>query len=458
MESTGGLIIDPAVLQQPQPWMVNHRGLEYKGEVIFAETVDPAMGLSLEGDLSFSLVLFSVPRRISPGLIQDPGIAMAVPKHPPERMRQGLGGEIRAIRETRERYRTTRDPDTMALRRATDERELSLKGEMASLYAMGYSAGRIYTYPRIRMRPRDVFAGDSHDCWADRLVTALLGQAFPTIPIDGRDFPRPLADADMAALHRDPSQNDPDAMEAARSFGPGLGLSRRDAAGSFAAAGCQVVALLRAELESRGGEMTANDVLAILTRGHGLPRALVLLYLLAAVRQLQAEVELQPDHRLESSRGGRFWGDRITWDLVPDVTFDPALAERCGTVRLQPEPAWSGVLPQRYSDVVAPVTTCTAREDEMPLSDVPFCSACRLQISDEVPLGEIEETIGAVEEAMREYNRRLASEGFRRVLASGSGDQLARFIDLVHVADPSALSSVLDDEVVEFLRGFLKSG
>ena len=58
---------------------------------------------------------------------------------------------------------------------------------------------------------------------------------------------------------------------------------------------------------------------------------------------------------------------------------------------------------------------------------------------------------------MREYNRRLGSYGVRQILAHPSKEQLDKFINLVQVADPSALANVLDDEVVEFLRQFMRS-
>ena len=530
-ESPRSLIIDSEVLDQPQPWTVYHRGLEYRGEVVFAEVVDPELGLPLRGDVSFRLVFFSVPRRIPSGLIQNPCIAMVVPRHPPERMRRGIGGEMRAVRETRERYRTARDPDAMALRRAMDERD---------------------------------------------------------------------------------------------------------------------------------------DVLGILTGSHGLPRPLALLYLLAAVRHLRAEVELHADHGLESSRGGRFPGDRITSDLIPDVSFDLSLAERCRTIRLQPSRTWVSVLPyatlivgdlepepeqearllsalagmapgiaatrqalldltaglgrdpvgagllddlealcrasgyeqfwteardrfhepsgldralrryqqmqrltpltpaivdaatylramtfgpehdelslerdaviarldtealvdnaslwsgiedgvsrlraryaaayalhhgrhhleaaglrhrldeirpqvqalsqlnriaelgeplgsdlqQSFDGVSASITECAVRKDELSLDAAPVCSVCLLGMTDEAPHRDAEKVIGAVEDAFREYNRRLGSEGVRQVLADAGRDQLAKVIGLVHVADPSALANVLDDDVVDFLRGFMKS-
>ena len=43
------------------------------------------------------------------------------------------------------------------------------------------------------------------------------------------------------------------------------------------------------------------------------------------------------------------------------------------------------------------------------------------------------------------------------VLANPTSAQLTKFVELVQVADPSALADVLNDDVVEFLRQFLTS-
>ena len=43
-------------------------------------------------------------------------------------------------------------------------------------------------------------------------------------------------------------------------------------------------------------------------------------------------------------------------------------------------------------------------------------------------------------------------------LPSPTGEPLEKFVELVQVADPSALTKVLDDDVVDFLRRFLRSG
>ena len=65
---------------------------------------------------------------------------------------------------------------------------------------------------------------------------------------------------------------------------------------------------------------------------------------------------------------------------------------------------------------------------------------------------------GALEEALREYNRILGSQAVRRVLANPTREQLDKFVDLVQVSDPSALANVLDDDVVDFLQQFLRDG
>ena len=57
---------------------------------------------------------------------------------------------------------------------------------------------------------------------------------------------------------------------------------------------------------------------------------------------------------------------------------------------------------------------------------------------------------------MTEYNRRLSSEGVRRILADPTTEQLGKFINLVQVSDLSALANVLDGDVLDFLRRFVR--
>ena len=344
------LSFDSQVFGQPQPWAVHHRGVEQEGEVIVAERVNPAWGRRPEGGLGFRLVFFTVPRRISSVRIEDPRIAMAVPRRSPLQVRPSLDSEIKAIHEARARYVTARDPDALALRRSMEEREVSVRGELARQFAVSFAQGRIYTYPGVSVRPRDIFEGDTPEAWADRLASAVLSLAYPSPLFDHSSFPYSLTADGVSAVYRGLFHGDADAVDMVEAFGPGLGLTRPDAPSRFDASECRAVDVVLRLLEARGGEMPAEEVLRELTDGHGIVRPLALLYLLAFVRQARGQVTLEPDHEAVSRRGGPFLADRITWDLVSEVSFSGSLADHLGTVRLRPAVTWDTVLP--YASLV----------------------------------------------------------------------------------------------------------
>ncbi len=668
-----GLIFDTETPGQTQTWTVRHRGLEYIGQVIVTESVDPSWGRPLAGDLSFRLVFYLVPRRIPAGQIQDPRIAMAVPRREPAQARY-LGRELRAVREVGERYVTARDRDARAMRSMMGDRDLSLRGELAQRYAVAYSLVRIYTYQDTRIRPRDIFSEESPISWADRLASAVLSHAHPDLPIDDTGFPGPLTGDKVAALYRGLFQDDSAVAAITRDYGPGLGLTRREAPALFDASHCPAVDFIRREVESRGGEMSGRELASVLVETYGLTPPLDGLYLMSFVRHARAEVELGPGHRVETRRGGPFLGDRFTWDMVPEVAFSEALADQVETVRLSPRPTWDSVLPyatlmvdglepggdtataaaqgrhlldalgglvaeiknirvsldklqpvigevpsdvtetldglealyavsdhqefynvaqdrfkgprqlgegldlqkrlvelavlastitrvksyldsmscgkghqqlsierdavlariepgslianpglwssieerfqqlrvryataylahhskyhqgalelrrrlegtmpqvealaqfnripelgepvgaevpQQLAGLRAALRECAVVDGDPYLNDQPHCAECALPLDEDIPRREEELLFGAVERAMREYIRRLGSHGVRQVLAHPDKEQLEKFVNLVQVADPSSLANVLDDEVVGFLRQFLREG
>ena len=603
------LSFETEAFDRPQSWVVPHRGLEYEGEVIVAEAVNPEWGRPLEGGLGFRIVLFTVPRRIPAGQIQDPRIAMAVPRRSLTDVWQTLGTELRSIREARAGYTSARSPETQGLRRSMEEREASLRGELARRHGASYSEGRIYTHGD-RVRSRDVFGEDAPESWADRLVSTVLTLAYPSLPLDHTDFPDVLTTDRISALYRGLFQADRGAADLAGAFAPGLGLSRREAPGVFDAAGCRVLEIAQRELESRGGEIAVQETLQVLAHSYGLPRPLAALYVMACVRDTDAEVELVPGHRVEMPGGGRIPGDRITWDLVPVVSFTGSLADDLGTLRLQPSLTWNAVLPYAtlvadglgsssdaaavadqertllealagrgselahtadgmrsleaglgrgpaigaevleklqglcavtgyrefhsmaresyqsppglgealglsdrlgqlaalapqiartkkyldrmsfghehqapqvgalarfneipelgepvgtevsglFEDLNRSLRTCAVDEDALSLESVSCCAVCLLLLNEEVPDREAEELFGAVQRHMREYGNRLNSHSVREILAHPTKDQVDKFVNLLQVADPSALANVLYDEVVEFLRQFLRNG
>ncbi len=659
------------VLDQPQEWTAHFRGLEYRGEVIVAQAFRPALGMPLPESRDFRLVFFTTPRRIPVGQVQDTRVAMAVPRRPLEQA-DGLSHEVQAVREAQARYLTAQDVAMQALARSLEGREQHLLRELARRYAALYAQGRIYTSQGLTIPPEDIFADDVIEAWADRLAAAILAQAHPSVPLDFAQFPRALEASGVQSLYRGLFQGNPHGTEAARAFGPGLGLTRPEAPAVFNPQGCRVFAIVQGELERRSGQVPARDLLDALTRVHGLTRPLALLYILAFVRHARAEVTLDAGHQVRSVNGERFLSDTITWDLVPEVDFSAALAGDLALLRLRASPTWNAALPylallapgrgpahdaqviaeqerrlldslaslarqaeataialapllegaatalataredlerlrslfaargyleshslalqhfggpaalrealgtfaylqqlgalapsiarvrrylggmtfgwghealalerdalaarvdvdslefnpslwgsieqgfhglrrryvaaysahhasyhaeaqrlrsrleqgrlqlealirpqdvpelggpfgadipERSKEVGASLRACRLSEHGLALEDVPYCQACLLPLDEEVPASAVEQLLADLDAALREYNRRLGSYAAHQVLAGPSGEQLEKFIQLLHVADPSALGNVLDQEVVAFLRRFLR--
>jgi hypothetical protein len=671
---SGGLRLDSEVLGKTQPWTVVDRGLEYPGEVIVAEAVDPAWGSPLEGDVSFRTVLYTVPRRIPPGQIRDRRIAMAVPRRSPELGRDNLSREILAVREAGARYGAGPGAEAEAVRASMEEREASLLGDLAQQEAQLYSRGRIYTHGGQTLSPPDIFVEADAGSWVERLVTAVYRQAYPSPPFEHRDFPSTLTTDTIGAVYRGIFQQEPEAAEVAAAFGPALSLSTRDAPTSFDAGACAVIDIIDLEMRSRGGVMPANGLLYMLCHGHGLNRVLATIYLLAYLRHTHADVELVTGHSLQLRQGGSILSDRISRDLLLDISFTPSMAEHLGDLRSRPSLDWNAALPyasllvdglrlstdaaeiaeqqgrlldalddiarriqrsreairslatglqedagatlaaidqlqilcsatgyrgfhavalrsfigpsslshaldlnarlerlatlapaitrarryldemvfgrehqdlsvrraslvariglgslignpslwssvedslrqlrldyaaiylshheryhneaaelvakldrfrpqvdalarfdevpelggplgaeipRRFSSVVASIRTCAVPADEVFLEAAPSCQTCLLPLSENVPRRQATMVMRDTERVMREYNRRLSSEGVRRVLANPKREQLDKFINLVQVSDLSALANVLDSEVVEFLRRFVSRG
>jgi hypothetical protein len=108
-----------------------------------------------------------------------------------------------------------------------------------------------------------------------------------------------------------------------------------------------------------------------------------------------------------------------------------------------------------YTKLVASLRRCSADGGEA-LDSVPYCQDCRLPLAEDTPTEATDGLFDAMDGAMREYNRRLSSQAVRQVLANQSKEQLEKFINLPQVADPSALEYALDEDVIEFLRQFMR--
>ena len=364
-----GLSFDSANVGVPQPWAVTCRRVEYAGEVIIAETLNPEWLLPLEGGLDFRVVLFTVPRRMRHRTVAHPRTALAVPTRVPGQADQ-LGTELKAIREASARYVTGGERGGGELRDAMAAREQSLRGELASRYTAAYARGRVYTHPEVEVRPADIFQGELPASWVDRLASELLVSACPELPFDDTMLPETLTPERVARVFKGLLQGEE--AELALAFGPALALTRPEATG-FDPEGSQVVEIVADLLGAADGHLPVVEVVSELGSRHGIPRALAALYLMAFVRHARAELELGATHSVRSIRGGRFPADRITWDLVPEVAFSETLVDHSGWLRLDSKPTWNTVLPYAtllHPDLPATDGTAPAADQEAVLLEL----------------------------------------------------------------------------------------
>ena len=337
----GDLILDTDAIGQRQPWVVTHRGLEYPGEVVLADHTDPTLGDRLTGGLCFRVVIHTEPRRLGSTRIDDSRIAMCVPRRSTGPAREGVGREIQAIRETRERYMAGED----ALRRSMSDRESALMAEMARQEGQNYSQGRIYVSGRVLRHPVWAFTGENVGLWIDSIVAHLFDAEFPSLPFNHDSLPGTLDHETAEAVFRGIVQGDPGVVEAASDYGPTLGLSSQDRPGDFDPSDSRVMAIITEIMASNNGEMPARPLLDQLCRDHGLNYTLATLYLLAFVRMAESGVRLSPQHYVRGRRGEPFLSDWITRDLLDDIQFSDSIAGEMELVSARPVPTWNMALP-----------------------------------------------------------------------------------------------------------------
>ena len=346
-EETGKrtLTFYPEALGQPQEWRVSYAGLEYAGEVIVSETWNHTWGQRLPLDTYFRLIFLTTPRRIRVSNITDPRIAAVSPRTPPPSMKQSLQRELKAIRETKGLYETERSADILSLRYSIEEREKAIQRELVRSDARSYSLGRIYTQTGTDLAPSDIFVGNGPEAWADRLALVLLSRTYPDPPFDHSQFPHTLIAEDVTALYRGLFQGDAQARDVVAAFAPSLGLAKRDTPLVFDPEDSLVMDIIRKELESRNGEMPAEEMLSILRATYGLVAPLDTLYLLAFIRHMRAQIDLRPNHELLSLAGKPPSTDALTRDLITDVQFTADIAQGFQTLYLKARPNWNSVLP-----------------------------------------------------------------------------------------------------------------
>ncbi len=119
-------------------------------------------------------------------------------------------------------------------------------------------------------------------------------------------------------------------------------------------------------------------------------------------------------------------------------------------------PAPGDALPARWEQVRNTVQECAAREDEISLIDRPVCEQCGTRLGSRLEFTEINETLRDISAALAVYTERLGSVTVQEILLGHRQDEVARLLQLNAAADLSALSNVLSDQVIGFLRQFVR--
>ena len=328
---------------QPQPWKAVYSGIEYPGEIISAQRWDPSWGEQLEGDLFFRIVfLASAPRRPSLTL-EDPRIAVCLPRGSLDRERASGARELRSIRETRARYVTRTGPEVAPVRAALDEQERTLRTQIMAEAARHFENGRVLLLGGRTLDPATIAPGLPFDDWITALALRLLTEAYPHPLLPGQRLPAPVTEAVVAALtdglfNTDPT---PDGRAAVEWYGPPLGLSLP------AFEGCALVGTVGQLLEGAGGAIEAERLFARLSHDFGVPRSLGALGVLGLLSRNLPPVEatLRPGHALLTRDGRAFSGDRLTWDLLGEVSVAPNIATSLDDLRHAQPATWLAAAP-----------------------------------------------------------------------------------------------------------------
>ena len=94
------------------------------------------------------------------------------------------------------------------------------------------------------------------------------------------------------------------------------------------------------------------------------------------------------------------------------------------------------------------------------LTAAPLCPECAYTLGDAAPVADARRVRQAIERGLAGQQARLAQRVVSRLLSrplAGEEARLARFIEVVQASDLAGLAHVLDDALVDFLRGLLEA-
>ena len=109
-------------------------------------------------------------------------------------------------------------------------------------------------------------------------------------------------------------------------------------------------------------------------------------------------------------------------------------------------------LVQQYTSIEQRISVCNTASSEIDMELSPRCVECQMGLGKEPPSQEVEGFQREMERALGEQNRRLSKMLVERILHQKVDQRLEDFLKIVQVSDLSALSNILNYELVVFIR------
>jgi hypothetical protein len=446
------------------------------GRVVVASAWRPEMSRG-EPDSAFTIVLLTEPPAAAIPVPSSPAVAVCVPVR-----------RVRAVREVGVAYRAGRKAaaETLRLPRAA---------------MVAYAGGHILAAGTIALQPRDIFAGDPAHPRLDLLAQALLRRQMEE---EGHDKPellwRALRSGLVAPRPLEAAPKGPEALARLRAL-----VRRAERAMPSPPAPSVTRALERLRDVAEGGALRfgarydspvelCEDVLLCRCAEKGTPGFQELAdlreYLTGAVppadpseltadrimtlEQLSFATLLSDPGQLESMRSTfhkvfraryrraylehhrRYWQAAATLDsLLAEAQPTADALARLNTLRQLGPALGTGALAE-YRRLRATPRACPGAADlETRLAERPICPACGLTLADSPPHEYAQDVLRRLQRALGRQQARLASKTVRQILAQRGGERIEQFLQVVQASDLTGLASVLDDDLLAFLRDLL---